>query len=101
MILETIIACAVVIFLMVFRYERKLKKAQIKNDGLIAHSNDLASQNNELMAVGRKTIFDYNVLTSILQDNFEDGEIEKMFAEKKEYLMELNDGKDEYDGRYF
>ena len=79
---------------MVLQYERRLTRAKKKNDSLIAYNNDLVT-------AGNKTIFDYNVLTSILRDHFEEEEIEEMFAEKKEQLIILNDGKDEYDGRYY
>lgn len=94
MVFETIIACVIVVALMVCRYEKKLEKAKHLNDSLMA-------DNNDLITMGNKTIFDYNVLTSILQDHFEEDEIEELFAEKKEHLINLNDGKDEYDGRYF
>lgn len=96
-----IIACAGVIGLMVIVTERRSSRLRKDNEGLIEKYNSVLKDHKELGKQSSKNIFDYNVLVSMLEEEFDEEELDERFKKHKENLIKKNGGSDRYEGKFF
>lgn len=86
-VLISILLCAIMIGVMTFAYDKKIKRLE-------EEVRDIHLNNTRLISTGSNLLFDFKVLIEVLKDHFSEEEIDEMFIEKRSKL--LKDEKGEY-----
>jgi hypothetical protein len=100
MTIITLISCAIVIFISVFSYERKISRITKYNQLLARDNMKLIDAVESLMRAGNELAISYEALYKLAKERFEDEEIRELFDEKFKLVAEKHaERKDTDDGR--
>lgn len=95
-----LISCAIVIFILVFSYERKISRITKHNQLLARDNMKLIDATESLIRTGNELAISYDTLYEVAKERFEDEEIEELFNEKFKLVAEKHTkGRDTNDGR--